>query len=109
MKSQQPFRAIGAPASQRYPGPTSAKDRAGGILQGLVGDKQFTQSGCPMSGGKVKDGTHIKVGDTKVGFCCPNCKAKVEGAEDTEAKMKLVFNKDAFKKGFKKTKTSDDD
>ena len=75
----------------------------------LVSTKQFTQTGCPMSGGKVKDGTHIKVGDTKVGFCCPNCKAKVEGAEDTEAKMKLVFNKDAFKKGFKKTKTSDDD
>ena len=70
--------------------------------QQLVQTKQFTQTGCPFSGGKVNDETKINVGDVKVGFCCNGCKGKVEGAEDDDTRLVMVFSKDAFKKGFKK-------
>jgi YHS domain-containing protein len=74
----------------------------------LVDTKLFKQTGCPISGGKLNDATEIAVGETKVKFCCNNCKGKVEGEKDEAAKAELVFGKDAFKKGFAKVEPKKD-
>ena len=65
--------------------------------QQMVSTGQLVQKGCPFSGGKVKDGTTIAIGDADVGFCCPNCKAKVEKAAPDE-QVNMVFGK--IEKGF---------
>ena len=65
--------------------------------QQMVSTGQLVQKGCPFCGGNVKDGTTIAIGDADVGFCCPNCKAKVEKAEPEE-QVKMVFGK--IEKGF---------
>jgi len=58
--------------------------------QQLVTTGQFKQTGCPFSGGGVKDGTQLTVGGVEVGFCCNNCKGKVAKA-DGEEQVKMVF------------------
>ena len=58
--------------------------------QQMVSTGQLVQKGCPFSGNPVKPGTQITIGDAEVGFCCNNCKGKVEKASDDE-KLKLVF------------------
>jgi hypothetical protein len=65
--------------------------------QQMVTTGQLVQKGCPFSGGPVKPGTQISIGDAEVGFCCPNCKAKVEKAGPDE-QVTLVFGK--IDKGF---------
>lgn len=75
--------------------------------QQLVATKQYVQKGCPFSGGEVDAKTTIEIAGTKVAFCCPGCKSKVEGAADDAAKLKLVFSEKAFAKGFKKAEKKD--
>ena len=58
--------------------------------QQLAVTGQMVQKGCPMSGGPVKAGTQIDVGGLAVGFCCNNCKGKVEKAAADE-QVNLVF------------------
>jgi hypothetical protein len=58
--------------------------------QQLVATGQFKQTGCPFSGGAVKDGTQLTVGGLEVGFCCNNCKGKVAKA-DADEQVKMVF------------------
>mgnify|MGYP006274525395 CR=1 FL=1 len=65
--------------------------------QQMVSTGQLVQKGCPFSGGAVKAGTTIAIGDAEVGFCCPNCKAKVEKASPDE-QVTMVFGK--IEKGF---------
>jgi YHS domain-containing protein len=65
--------------------------------QQMVSTGQLVQKGCPFSGGPVKDGTKIMIGDAEVGFCCPNCKGKVEKAAADE-QVTMVFGK--IEKGF---------
>jgi hypothetical protein len=65
--------------------------------QQMVSTGQLVQKGCPFSGGPVKDGTKIMVGDAEVGFCCPNCKGKVEKASADE-QVTMVFGN--IEKGF---------
>lgn len=67
----------------------------------LVATKQYVQQSCPFSGGELDKSTAIKVSGTEVAFCCKNCKGKAEGAKDDEAKLALIYNDKAFKKGFK--------
>jgi YHS domain-containing protein len=74
----------------------------------LVETKQFHQTGCPISGGKLNAETEVKVGGVAVQFCCNNCKGKVEGEKDEKAQAELVFSKDAFKKGFAKVEPKKD-
>jgi YHS domain-containing protein len=66
--------------------------------QQMVSTGQLVQKGCPFSGGPVKPGTQISIGDAEVGFCCPNCKGKVEKAAP-EDQVTMVFGK--IDKGFK--------
>jgi YHS domain-containing protein len=66
--------------------------------QQMVSTGQLVQKGCPFSGGPVKPGTQISIGDAEVGFCCPNCKGKVEKASPEE-QVKMVFGR--IDKGFK--------
>ena len=63
----------------------------------MVSTGQLVQKGCPFSGGPVKEGTKIAIGDAEVGFCCPNCKGKVEKATPDD-QVTMVFGK--IEKGF---------
>ena len=45
----------------------------------------------------MKAGTQLDIGGVEVGFCCPNCKGKVEKAS-AEEQVNLVFGK--VDKGF---------
>ena len=67
--------------------------------QQLVGTKQAKQVKCPFTGGKLNAETAIDVGGVKVCFCCNNCKGKVTKASADE-QVQLVFNDEAFAKGF---------
>lgn len=73
----------------------------------LVATKQFEQKACPFSGGEVNPETAIKLAGVSVGFCCNDCKGKVESAEKDGEKLELVFTDKAFEKGFAKKKKSD--
>ncbi len=63
----------------------------------LVVTGQAKQTKCPFSGGKMKDGTEVKVKGVAVKFCCKKCKGKAESSED---KIAAVFNDKSFGKGF---------
>jgi hypothetical protein len=58
--------------------------------QQLAATGQFKQTGCPFSGGGVKDGTQLTVGGIEVGFCCNNCQGKVAKASPDD-QVKMVF------------------
>jgi len=76
----------------------------------LVATGQYVQTSCPFSGGKLNDEAKVKVGGVELKMCCGSCVKKVNGAKDDAEKAELVFNKDAFKKGFtakSKVKTED--
>ena len=65
--------------------------------QQMVSTGQLVQKGCPFSGGPVKAGTEVDIDGVEVGFCCPNCKGKVEKASPEE-RVSLVFGN--VEKGF---------
>jgi len=56
---------------------------------------QIVQVGCPFSGKACNPDATIEVAGVKVGFCCGNCKAKAEKADD---QVSCCF--DAIDKGF---------
>lgn len=68
----------------------------------LVSTGQLEQKGCPFSGGPVKDGTQVSIAGVEVGFCCPNCKGKVEKAESEDDRVVMVFGN--VEKGFQVAK-----
>jgi YHS domain-containing protein len=63
----------------------------------LVSTGQLVQKGCPFSGGPMKAGTEVAIDGVEVGFCCNNCKGKVEKAADAE-RITMVFS--SVEKGF---------
>jgi hypothetical protein len=65
----------------------------------LVATKQAKLVKCPFSGGKLNPETAVEIGGVKVCFCCNNCKGKVTKAS-AEEQVQLVFNDEAFAKGF---------
>jgi hypothetical protein len=65
--------------------------------QQMVSTGQLVQKGCPFSGGAVKPGTQLDIGGAEVGFCCNNCKGKVEKATGDQ-QVDLVFG--SIEKGF---------
>jgi len=74
----------------------------------LVQTKQFRQTKCPLTGGKIDKEQKTKVAKTTmVRFCCEKCKGKVDAAKG-DAQLELVFNEKSFDKSFalvKKKKT----
>jgi len=73
----------------------------------LVATKQYEQKACPLSGQPTDASKSTKVAGKAVAFCCGNCLAKVEGAADEAAQIKLVFSDKAFGKGFAKKKSAE--
>jgi YHS domain-containing protein len=63
----------------------------------LLETEQIVQVGCPISGGPVNEETLVEVGAAKAGFCCKNCLAKYNKADDDE-KLKIMFAN--LEKGF---------
>ncbi len=72
--------------------------------QQLVATGQATQVKCPISGGKLNPDASTDVGGVKVGFCCNDCKGKVDAAKG-DAQAELVFSDTAFAKGFEVKKS----
>jgi len=68
----------------------------------LVLTGQYAQTGCPISGGEVSAESKLVVAGVEVGFCCDNCKGKVDAEKDATAQAALVFGNEAFEKGFAK-------
>ena len=68
----------------------------------LVVTGQYKQTGCPFSGGEIDESLSIEVAGAKVGFCCAGCKTKAEKAESDDARITMIFGKDAFAKTFEK-------
>ena len=65
----------------------------------LVQTKQFRQTLCPVSGGKVNKEEFVKVDGVKVTFCCEKCKGAIEGTAKDEQLAK-VFAEEVFAKSF---------
>jgi YHS domain-containing protein len=65
--------------------------------QQMVSTGQLVQKGCPFSGGPVKAGTELAIDGVEVGFCCNNCKGKVEKAAPAQ-RVTMVFGN--IEKGF---------
>ncbi|MGQ9915612.1 MAG: hypothetical protein ACUVQQ_14840 [Thermogutta sp.] len=68
----------------------------------LVSTKQYVQKACPLSGHAVAEGKQAKVAGIAVGVCGDGCKGKIEGEENADARLALVFSDAAFEKGFAK-------
>ena len=66
----------------------------------LAQTKQAKQVKCPLTGGPIKDDKVVRVAGVKVNLCCGNCLAKADGLKG-DKRMELIFNDEAFKKGFK--------
>lgn len=65
----------------------------------LVVTRQYRVAKCPFTGRKLNRQTRINVEGAVVCFCCNNCKGK---AEKSDEKIALIFNDQAFEKGFAK-------
>ena len=68
----------------------------------LVITGQYAQKACPITGLEVNEDKMVSVGGTELGVCCGRCEGSINGAPDLAHKANLVFNKDAFAKGFEK-------
>jgi YHS domain-containing protein len=62
---------------------------------------QAKQIACPLAGEPVDAKITAKVHDATVAFCCAHCREAVEAAADDDARLELLFNDEAFAKGFK--------
>jgi hypothetical protein len=80
-----------------------AKPFAAKANQQLVQTRQYRQVKCPLTGGPIDKEEKAKVGATMVRFCCSKCQGKVAAAEG-DVQRELVFNDNAFEKGFKAVK-----
>ncbi|HWL10492.1 MAG TPA: hypothetical protein VNQ76_18955 [Planctomicrobium sp.] len=59
---------------------------------------QYVAKACPFTGRPIA----VKAGEKEeIGFCCKNCLGKYNAASDGD-KLKLVYGKGPFKKGFEK-------
>ena len=65
----------------------------------LLETGQVVQVACPLTGKPTKEDTAVEIAGSKVAFCCHNCEGKVKKADD-EGKVKIVFAKASFDKGF---------
>jgi YHS domain-containing protein len=65
----------------------------------LVETGQVVQVACPITGKSVSKDHMVEAGMTKVGLCCEKCEAAYTKANDEE-KLKMLFAKAAFDKGF---------
>jgi len=68
----------------------------------LVASGQYKEVKCPLTGKALNPETATKVGGVSVEFCCNGCKGKIEALKKKGDRLKLVFNDEAFAKGFEK-------
>lgn len=73
----------------------------------LVQTKQFTQTVCPLSGGKLNKEQSVKVADVSVTFCCEKCKGAIEAASK-EDQLTKIFAEEVFAKTFTAKKAEGD-
>jgi YHS domain-containing protein len=60
------------------------------VRRQLLETGQIAQVACPITGRPVNEKTLVDVGNAKAGFCCKNCLAKYNDADD-EGKLKVLF------------------
>jgi len=69
------------------------------VKRQLLETGQVVQVACPVTGKPMSKDHTAEVGTTKVAFCCEKCEGKYASASD-EDKLKIVFAKADFDKGF---------
>lgn len=67
----------------------------------LAESGQVKQVACPFSGGDVAENQSSEIDGVTVKFCCKNCKAKMDQA-DEEQQMEYAFGEKGFKRAFAK-------
>ncbi|MCI0348098.1 MAG: YHS domain-containing protein, partial [Acidobacteriales bacterium] len=67
------------------------------VRRQLAETGQIVQVACPVTGRPVNKEVTVELENAKVNFCCKNCLAKYEKADD-EGKLKIVFAN--LEKGF---------
>lgn len=77
----------------------------------LVATGQLEQVACPISGRPVNEEHKTEVAGLEVGFCCPNCKGKVEKIKTEEEQVAVVFKdiSKSFKPPKKESKDTKDE
>jgi YHS domain-containing protein len=60
------------------------------VRRQLAETGQIVQVACPISGRPVNKEVKVALGHTEVGFCCKNCLAKYEEADD-DGKLEVAF------------------
>lgn len=69
----------------------------------LAQTRQYIQTACPLSGGKVNKEQTSEVSGVKVQFCCEKCKGAIDSATDDD-KLAKVFADEVFAKSFEARK-----
>lgn len=72
----------------------------------LVQTKQFKQTSCPLSGGKLNKEESVKVDGVKVTFCCEKCKGAIDSSSK-EDQLTKIFAEEVFAKSFTAKKSGD--
>jgi len=73
----------------------------------LVQTKQFKQTVCPLTGGKLNKEQSAKVAGVKVTFCCEKCKGAIEAAS-ADDQLTKIFAEEVFTKSFVAKKADGD-
>ncbi len=73
----------------------------------LVASGQYKEVKCPLTGKALNPETATKISGVSVEFCCNGCKGRVAALKKKGAKLNLVFNDEAFAKGFEKVPAAD--
>jgi YHS domain-containing protein len=60
------------------------------VRRQLLETGQITQVACPISGRPVNEETLVEIGNAQAGFCCKNCLAKYNAADD-DGKLEIMF------------------
>lgn len=72
----------------------------------LAQTRQYVQTSCPLSGGKVNKEQTAEVSGVKVQFCCEKCKGAIAEAS-ADDQLAKVFADDVFAKTFEVRKKKD--
>ena len=81
---------ISAATTAQRPSRTIRQKFEAKVRRQLAETGQVVQVACPVTGQPVNKDVTVEVGHAKVGFCCKNCLAKYNAADD-DGKLKLVF------------------
>ena len=72
----------------------------------LVATEQAEQTACPFTGKEINEEKTTEVAGATVAFCCDNCLAKAEAADEAE-QLEMIFADKPFEKAFEVVEADD--